>query len=274
MTDDGHVLDQETYVGGHVEALESGVFRSDIPSRFKLVRIKIHIQIMYKRKMLHIEKFSFFKQVPEIFDTLIGSIEKTFKYALEEEEHVPLDQIVNFEEIADQVKSKLENLRDNPIRQEFPLIYHLDVGAMYPNIILTNRLQPSAMVDEAVCAACDFNKPGAACQRRMEWTWRGEYMPASRSEFQRIQQQLEMEKFPSEYPNGPPRAFHQLNKEDRASYEKKRLTEYCRKAYKKVHVTKTEVKTQTICQRENSFYVDCVRAFRDRRYEYKALNKV
>lgn len=37
MTSDGHVLDQETYVGGHVEALESGVFRSDIPCRFKLV---------------------------------------------------------------------------------------------------------------------------------------------------------------------------------------------------------------------------------------------
>ena len=29
-----------------------------------------------------------------------------------------------------------------------------------------------------------------------------------------------------------------------------------------------------ICQRENSFYVDTVRAFRDRRYEYKGLNKV
>lgn len=38
MTDDGHVLDSETYVGGHVEALESGVFRSDIPCRFRMVR--------------------------------------------------------------------------------------------------------------------------------------------------------------------------------------------------------------------------------------------
>ena len=38
MTDNGHVLDSETYVGGHVEALESGVFRSDIPCRFKMVR--------------------------------------------------------------------------------------------------------------------------------------------------------------------------------------------------------------------------------------------
>ena len=65
-------------------------------------------------------------------------------------------------------------LRDNPARHEVPVIYHLDVGAMYPNIILTNRLQPSAMVDEAICAACDFNKPSAKCRRDMLWTWRGE----------------------------------------------------------------------------------------------------
>lgn len=39
LTDDGHVLDSETYVGGHVEALESGVFRSDIPCRFKMVHL-------------------------------------------------------------------------------------------------------------------------------------------------------------------------------------------------------------------------------------------
>ena len=33
MTEDGHILDSETYVGGHVEAIESGVFRADIPCR-------------------------------------------------------------------------------------------------------------------------------------------------------------------------------------------------------------------------------------------------
>ena len=32
----GHLLDSETYIGGKVEALESGVFRSDLPTRFKL----------------------------------------------------------------------------------------------------------------------------------------------------------------------------------------------------------------------------------------------
>jgi DNA polymerase epsilon subunit 1 len=36
-TNDGHLLTSETYVGASVEALESGVFRSDIPCRFKIV---------------------------------------------------------------------------------------------------------------------------------------------------------------------------------------------------------------------------------------------
>jgi len=39
-------------------------------------------------------------------------------------------------------------------------------------------------------------------------------------------------------------------------------------------MTKREERTATICQRENSFYVDTVRAFRDRRYEFKGLTKV
>lgn len=48
-------------------------------------------------------------------------------------------------------------------------------------------------------------------------------VPASRSEFHRIQQQLESEKFPPFFPNGPPRAFHTLNREEQAKHEKKRL---------------------------------------------------
>jgi DNA polymerase epsilon subunit 1 len=32
----GHLLASETYVGGHVEALEAGVFRSDIPLKFEI----------------------------------------------------------------------------------------------------------------------------------------------------------------------------------------------------------------------------------------------
>lgn len=30
------LLESETYIGGHVECLESGVFRSDLPTKFRL----------------------------------------------------------------------------------------------------------------------------------------------------------------------------------------------------------------------------------------------
>ena len=32
----GHLLESETYIGGHVEALEAGVFRADIPTKFRM----------------------------------------------------------------------------------------------------------------------------------------------------------------------------------------------------------------------------------------------
>ncbi|XP_022817983.1 DNA polymerase epsilon catalytic subunit A [Spodoptera litura] len=215
LTNDGHVLETETYVGGHVEALESGVFRADIKCKFKIV--------------------------PSAVDKLMETTEKTMKHAIEVEEGIPLDLVTNFDEVCAEIKAKLQHMKDHPRRDENPLIYHLDVGAMYPNIILTNRLQPSAMVNTGICAVCDYNRPGADCQRHMEWMWRGDYCET---------RSLLL-----------------------AAYEKKRLADYCRVAYKKTKVTRTEVRTTTICQKENSFYVDTVRAFRDRRYEYKALNK-
>ena len=48
-------------------------------------------------------------------------------------------------------------------------------------------------------------------------------VPASKSEYHRIQQQLENEKFPPQYPGGEPRAYHELGREEQAMFEKKRL---------------------------------------------------
>lgn len=49
----------------------------------------------------------------------------------------------------------------------------------------------------------------------------------------------------------------------------------CLQVYKRVlDKPVVEQRTAGICQRENAFYIDTVRAFRDRRYEYKGLNKV
>lgn len=119
LTPDGHVLDTETYVGGHVEALESGVFRADIPYRFRVD--------------------------PAMITSLKDNVRHVLSYAIEVEEGVPLTEVTNFDEVVDEIQSILQNLHDIPNRLEQPVIYHLDVGAMYPNIILTNRLQPSGM---------------------------------------------------------------------------------------------------------------------------------
>lgn len=182
-----------------------------------------------------------------------------------------MEDIENYDEVREEIAAGLADLRDVPNRRENPLIYHLDVAAMYPNIILTNRcacllssepagschdvfqhiggcgrahalqqdaavlaaglspapaqqgkprlslanqcllrssqavassslhrsrvrhaaralqraswiakilcplcrLQPSAVVTDEDCAACEFNKPGKTCLRLMTWEWRG-----------------------------------------------------------------------------------------------------
>lgn len=85
LTDDGHVLLQETYVGGHVEALESGVFRADIPCRFRLA--------------------------PDAIQNLIEKARKALTHAIEVEEGVPLDKVTNFEEVVSEVVEKLQGLK-------------------------------------------------------------------------------------------------------------------------------------------------------------------
>ncbi|KAF9240065.1 hypothetical protein BU15DRAFT_87792 [Melanogaster broomeanus] len=226
----GHLLASETYVGGHVEALEAGVFRSDIPSDFKIV--------------------------PSAVQQLIDDLDAALTFCIVEES-----------------KCSLEMMRDNPKRTDNPLIYHLDVAAMYPNIMLSNRLQPDSMVDESVCAVCDYNRPGKTCDRRLEWAWRGEFFPAHRDEYNMIRHALNQESFPPKKPGGPQRKFADLTDAEQTALLHKRLGDYSRKVYKKTKDTKVETRESIVCQRENPFYVDTVRRFRDRRYEYKGLHK-
>lgn len=73
---------------------------------------------------------------------LIDSLDEDLRYAIEIEGKWEMSDAENYEEVRDTIKDQLEHLRDNPYRDEEPLIYHLDVAAMYPNIILTNRYSP------------------------------------------------------------------------------------------------------------------------------------
>ncbi|WFD27179.1 DNA-directed DNA polymerase [Malassezia nana] len=245
-TFEGHILESETYVGGHVEALEAGVFRSDIPTDF------------------HIE--------PAAIQQLMDDLDHSLKFSIEKEGHMSMDDVENYEQVRSQIYSMLELLRDNPVRQDKPLIYHLDVAAMYPNIMLSNRLQPDSVVDEAMCASCDYNRPGMSCDRRMKWAWRGEYFPAKRDEINMIRHALDMESFAGR-DGQTMRSYQDLSPSEQSALLQKRLADYSRKVYKRVHDTKTVIREAIICQRENPFYINTVRDFRDRRYEYKGLHK-
>ena len=64
---DGHLLESETYVGGHVECLQTGVYRSDIPVKFRLE--------------------------PAGFQSLLDKLDDTLKYAIEHEGGLEMGQV-------------------------------------------------------------------------------------------------------------------------------------------------------------------------------------
>jgi DNA polymerase epsilon subunit 1 len=186
------------------------------------------------------------------------------EFSLEIESQVDKDDITNFDEIKVQVIEKLEALKNTPAVHEVnPLIYHVDVAAMYPNIILSNRLQPVAIVNEQICAGCVHNKEENQCKRQMQWQWKGEYFPLKQREFEEVKRQIEREQANAEY----------MPKDKMNELIKKRVKTYCQNHYRKIHINEVELKNDTVCMRENSFYVDTVRAFRDRRYDFKRLLK-
>nr|KAJ0201048.1 hypothetical protein LSAT_V11C600314360 [Lactuca sativa] len=223
----GRLLESETYIGGHVECLETGVFRSDLPTSFKLD--------------------------PSAFTQLIENLDRDLQYAITVEGKMDIETVSNYEEVKDAIMEKLISLRDKPIREECPLIYHLDVAAMYPNIILTNRLQPPSIVTEEVCTACDFNRPGKTCLRKLEWKWRGETYTAKRSDYYHLKRQIESEVVAVD--GFKSKSFLELPKVDQQLKLKDRLKKYCQKGF--------------ACVKMHFMLI----LFRDRRYEYKGLNK-
>ncbi|KAL3923554.1 MAG: hypothetical protein SGILL_001593, partial [Bacillariaceae sp.] len=237
----GHLLESETYIGGKVECLETGVYRSDVEYDFDLK--------------------------PSAFQQLIDNIDRDLCFAIEVEAGMERSEITNYEEVRSKIIEELELLRDRPKRVEKPYIYHLDVGAMYPNIILSNRLQPSAMVDDATCAACDFNQAKNGCKRRMEWVWRGDYSPAGKLEYDRTKEQLSREVVHDG------QNFKDLPDNEQSKMVATRLKEYSKNAYRRTKITEEVTRKDTVCMRENDFYVETVRRFRDRRYDYKKMTK-
>ncbi|AMD19555.1 HCL596Wp [Eremothecium sinecaudum] len=244
---DGHLLISETYVGGHVESLEAGVFRSDISTHFKVD--------------------------PSVIDELLEELPHALRFCVEVENKTNMEDVTDFELIKQQITDTLLELKKNNKRDERPLIYHVDVASMYPNIMTTNRLQPDSIKLERDCASCDFNRPGKTCDRRLTWAWRGEFLPAKMDEYGMVKRALQNEYFPARNKNSSQKVltFDELSYSEQVGHLKKRLTDYSKKVYHRVKVTETVEREAIVCQRENPFYVNTVRSFRDRRYEFKGL---
>jgi DNA polymerase epsilon subunit 1 len=77
------LLESETYIGGHVECLESGVFRSDIPTSFKLDS--------------------------SAYQQLIDNLGRDLEYAITVEGKMRMDSISNYDEVKDEIKEKVMN---------------------------------------------------------------------------------------------------------------------------------------------------------------------
>ncbi|CAG8525808.1 6532_t:CDS:10 [Diversispora eburnea] len=248
-----HFLQDESFIGGHTEILETGVFRSDLPVNFKI-------------EPQTIEKLIF-----EIDNLLSFSIWESFRKT---DKNLKDSAFNVHDKIRSLILSSLEEIKC--IKQPYerlPLIYCLDINSMYLNIILTNRLQPGSMITKDLSQKSDFNIPGKICDRKMKWFWRAEFYPANMFEYETIKKQLNVEKFPPKLPGGNLRSYHQLSSDEQLSILKNRLDEFCLKEYQSKKEMEVREKQALICQRENPFYLNAVLNFRDLLHKYKAVVK-
>lgn len=263
----GHVVENCSYVGGHVECLRTGIFRSDFTYKFR-----VNLSALRRLCAEHV-----------ITPEQLSSIESM----LGARGHRPGGSKHCEETEGDEYLT----IEDRPV------IYHLDVGAMYPNIILTNRLQPVSIKTEEDCMRCDYWSD-RVCQRRMDWELRTEYYPPTKEEVEMIRCQLEKEYFvpgstraadstrrrsryrggdrhvPLEADTGIKVRFEELGRAEQDAILKKRLARYSQKIYRRTYVAETSTQSNIICQREIPFYLDTVLKFRDQRYNYKKLSRV
>ena len=67
---------------------------------------------------------------------------------------------IDYEKNLKDMQDKLQQLQQHTVLHAKPLLLHLDVAAMYPNIILSQRLQPTAVKTPQQCAECPWKDRG------------------------------------------------------------------------------------------------------------------
>ncbi|CAD2095637.1 DNA polymerase epsilon catalytic subunit A, putative [Plasmodium vinckei lentum] len=265
----------DSFVGGKVQSLKCGIYRDDLKENF-------HLDSNTYKYLLN--------NVDNIIDFWIQKdLNKNLN--INDKKYVNKKQILNLESIKNDIIQKLTFFIQNPNISSCPNIYHLDVAAMYPNIILSHRLQPNAIITPDHCFNCSYYKQRHLCQKKMTWKRKLEISPIDYGHILSLKQDLKSRLF---YPQTP--YFKMENNEDSESTENdaivkpvvnkkkswneltekqqhdelmKVIKECSQKVFKKTKVAKEVDASSLICQRENPFYVDTVKTFRDRRYVYK-----
>jgi DNA polymerase epsilon subunit 1 len=75
----GKLIESETYIGGHVECLQNGIYRSDLPVKFKLMK--------------------------EGYQDLLDRVEEIIDFALEKEMGgIKKEDVENYDEIKTQIE--------------------------------------------------------------------------------------------------------------------------------------------------------------------------
>lgn len=300
------MIEQSTYEGARVECMRVGIYREDIqetfqlePSAFRTLledlkgTIDFFLTAEEKVKIEDVENYDeVYADVeatlrklcdPEKVAAQVGrmAMDSPNKSQVNAEDQYNL-KLVEYEVVegkagVKQGGKKVKKSSYRVIKDDYPFIYHLDVGAMYPNIILSNRLQPSAIVSKEFCNACTYNDPSNKCKRPMDWKWRGELYMATRADVKSIMNEMENEKRRYNHKDREGQMervpWRELSEKEKTAEITKAVREFSQKAYRRVKSSIYEDKTDVVCQRENSFYVDTVRMFRDRRYEFKRAVK-
>ncbi|CAK0832119.1 unnamed protein product [Prorocentrum cordatum] len=195
------LIEQSSYEGARVECMRVGVYRADIqetfqlePSAFRTLledlkptvdfylteeeKVKIEDVENYHEVLAEVEKTLKDLCDPDKVAAQLGRASQSSPQKSGSQQDEYTLKLVEYEVVEGSggIKSgkKVKKASYRVIKDDFPLIYHLDVGAMYPNIILSNRLQPSAIVSKEFCNACSYNDPANKCKKDMDWKWRGD----------------------------------------------------------------------------------------------------
>ncbi|CAC9696379.1 DNA polymerase epsilon, catalytic subunit a, putative [Plasmodium sp. DRC-Itaito] len=265
----------DSFVGGTVQSLKCGIYRDDLKEFFSL----------------DVDTYKYlYNSIDHIIDFWIQK-DLNKNANINDSKYINKNQIINLDQIKQDIKNKLNFFIENPNINICPNIYHLDVAAMYPNIILSHRLQPNAIITPDHCFNCSFYKQRHLCQKKMIWKRKLEISPIDYGHVLSLKQDLKTRLF------FPQKSFYKMqNKEESDSTENensmdinatkkkswneltdkqqhdelmKVIKDCSQKVFKKTKVSKEVDASSLVCQRENPFYVDAVKTFRDRRYVYK-----